>query len=59
MTYWVRVLLGTALKHSNASAKPGRTTPKGETRVRKAGSHMRSESLSEKEVLEGEFFLKK
>jgi len=35
---------GTALKHSNASAKPGRTTPKGETRVRKAGSHMRSES---------------
>lgn len=53
------MLLGTALKHSNASAKPGRTTPKGETRVRKAGSHMRSESLSEKEVLEGEFFLKK
>ena len=47
------MLPGTALKHSNASAKPGRTTPKGETRVRKAGSHMRSESLSEKEVLEG------
>ncbi|CAJ1376381.1 unnamed protein product, partial [Effrenium voratum] len=35
---------GSALKHSNASSKPGRTTPKGETRVRKAGSHMRSES---------------
>ena len=37
---------GSALKHSNASSKPGRTTPKGETRVRKAGSHMRSESSS-------------
>eukprot|EP00438_Fugacium_kawagutii_P002277 Skav227370 [mRNA] locus=scaffold2373:120941:128041:+ [translate_table: standard] len=38
------VRAGSALKHSNASSKPGRTTPKGETRVRKAGSHMRSES---------------
>ena len=37
---------GSALKHSNASSKPGRTTPKGETRVRKEGSHMRSESPS-------------
>ncbi|CAL1126502.1 unnamed protein product [Cladocopium goreaui] len=35
---------GSALKHSNASSKPGRTTPKGDTRVTKAGSHMRSES---------------
>ncbi|CAE7243627.1 Gnl2 [Symbiodinium pilosum] len=34
---------GSALKHSNASAKPGRTGPKGETRVRKQGSHLRSE----------------
>lgn len=34
---------GSALKHSNASSKAGRTTPGGETRVRTAGSHMRSE----------------
>ena len=38
---------GSALKHSNASSKPGRTTPKGDTRVTKAGSHMRSESCSD------------
>lgn len=35
---------GTSLKHSNASSKPGRTAPNGETRIREKGSHMRSES---------------
>ena len=40
-------MTGSAFKHSNASSKPDRTTPKGDTRVRKAGSHMRSESCSD------------
>jgi len=34
---------GTAIKHSSSSAKPGRTGPKGETRVN-GTSHLRSEA---------------
>mmetsp|Transcript_111009 Transcript_111009/g.353724 ORF Transcript_111009/g.353724 Transcript_111009/m.353724 type:complete len:750 (-) Transcript_111009:221-2470(-) len=34
---------GTAIKHSNASSKAGRTAPNGDTRVREKGVHFRSE----------------
>eukprot|EP00933_Yihiella_yeosuensis_P055375 TRINITY_DN5412_c0_g1_i6.p1 TRINITY_DN5412_c0_g1~~TRINITY_DN5412_c0_g1_i6.p1 ORF type:complete len:649 (+),score=193.15 TRINITY_DN5412_c0_g1_i6:148-2094(+) len=35
---------GSAFKSSKAAARPGRTTPGGEKRVKTAGSHMRTES---------------
>lgn len=35
---------GSAFTYSNASSKAGRTAPNGETKVKTAGSHLRSES---------------
>jgi len=37
------VRAGTALKHSSASSKAGRTAPNGDTRVKGGGTHFRSE----------------